>query len=1399
MREETPSLDIQFDTQLPIPEEKEEEKTYRSPIPIGASTVDLSDPANEEAMQKEYSSWRNLPIDHPDKDALEQQWYQKYYGMDSDTFEKEKKKWRADTFRSNLGKRIRHDIEAQLIPVAGVADFIGDSLATIVPGYRAIDDKWDQVTKFENKHLQVARDIAGIVIPSLYGGSVIGGSKVLAATKMAKAGPIQRALLYGGLDAGMSGLIVGLSDQGYDPNLPALMAEWYPETFGTGGTREIPTWLRTMDGDSPAIRKLKSMFIDAGLSFAATGIGSIATLLPGRKSMGWFIPKDDAAKTYKAKEIAKEADPDKLRRLEELDKRLAEESFIDEPEYEQLLMDEKMTIEGELDEIEDLGDYYRRDEVRKDREQKIAAIRKTADPEQLELDFGFDPDVTPNILDESTRATSVPPEGQVARNMADVTAIENGTSTGDPAPILTEAFVTKGMKLEGGSRDAVMGVAAEARDIGDFDAIVDGFRYTKKQMTAAAWDIYTTIVDPKVTADDLKELFLDSRDIKQILNGRIKVRPVNEETFMGMAFALDELSKTFLGTEVTEASARMIKTVGKEITTLAETMLEFKPIANWNRLMDLTIPKMEFLMNEIALNKFIAGWQLNNKKWYIHLKPENIDEAIENLTADFNKAAKAIYKKNKEFAKTLMRLKDDNPKLLQPLAEAFSITKGDVDTIEKLNKWAYDQLTPIGFIRSPNPKEMNLFAKGVWGVTMNNVLSGKSTLRAAGAAVYDLTLKPLTRLTGSLIWNLPQGRWDKVQRTMYANGAFYETNVRALSFAYDLMKKAHKNPEELLKAARKDLVIVDKKKFAILDKMVSTWEKEGNVGKLIMYNMSKLISDMSLHPALRIGTTGLTFPDQFTNSTMATYVSRLRAYDDVFSEFGYGDKLKIKEAEALNYTKAFDPNNRLKDKAAAALAGEVNLNLDDEVSNWLNEATTAWPILKTQFMFPRTQNVGMRKAFSWLPISGIPESNKYSKTIWARTEAEKAAALAEHRIDYYTDPNAEALFEEFKYEYTGRVAFGGLFIGTLWQWAMAGNCNGNGHYNPAQRRKDRDTFGKVPLTCKIPGTNKWISVKGLPGIQEIVGIVGDLAMYIKDTDEAFLDNIHKKLTAMVALTFANNTLFGSLEPLLQLMTGNERAINNSFAKFLNATVTPGSGGVALIAKAYDNALKDLDGTVKQYYMNRIPGINKMLPTSINPVTGLPVREEVGFLGLANVVMPYEVYTEHQGNEEITRVMDNLYDMGWPGLSRTEMHTSGFYKWEPWQRQELNKIIGKGQWWKEADRIISKPEHQRDIEVIKRHHRKPGPVNQDQITLKLNDLPVMIELRRSWMKRIKAAEIELLSRPDFEGVQKDIIDAQLARDAMNKGLPNKAIDIKNRNKLRNTKEQNMRKLLEMPNK
>ena len=58
----------------------------------------------------------------------------------------------------------------------------------------------------------------------------------------------------------------------------------------------------------------------------------------------------------------------------------------------------------------------------------------------------------------------------------------------------------------------------------------------------------------------------------------------------------------------------------------------------------------------------------------------------------------------------------------------------------KLNDWARSQVAVLGAIRSPNPKQLNLFAKSLWAVRFNNILSGKSPFSAAIGNTGQLTL-----------------------------------------------------------------------------------------------------------------------------------------------------------------------------------------------------------------------------------------------------------------------------------------------------------------------------------------------------------------------------------------------------------------------------------------------------------------------------------------------------------------------------------------------------------------------------------------------------------------------------------------------------------------------------------
>ena len=120
--------------------------------------------------------------------------------------------------------------------------------------------------------------------------------------------------------------------------------------------------------------------------------------------------------------------------------------------------------------------------------------------------------------------------------------------------------------------------------------------------------------------------------------------------------------------------------------------------------------------------------------------------------------------------------------------------------------------------------------------------------------------------------------------------------------------------------------------------------------------------------------------------------------------------------------------------------------------------------------------------------------NRYSKTIYARTDEDIARALAEHGIDFASTPNARAIFENLRAEYTGRLMFSGMLVSSLFSYAMSGNVRGNGHYNASRRLKERRPVWLSNLRLINIG-GKWVSYKGIIGVDQMLSTLGDLAYY----------------------------------------------------------------------------------------------------------------------------------------------------------------------------------------------------------------------------------------------------------------------------------------------------------------
>jgi len=1350
-----------------IPQEPEDETTelpvesgFAAPhrSNIGRSTVDLRIESNNQQMKDEYNEWWNygtkrglFGIPYNDKafkgerDKLKDAWYRKYHGMSLEEYEvardaeMQEKGGMYGTGGGIKGavKNLDNTMKTLSVPGLAYADFTNDALGTVVPGYNKLDDRWDEATKLDNEVLQGVREVLSIVLPAIHAGA--GTHGFLAASPVAKYPTLHKTLISIGAYGLADGAVTLLSDTSEDHNAAKTVADLIPGMFGPRGYLPIPEAWKTKESDSPAARKMMNFYENSVLSTVGIILGAFVDSKNAIKSRVDFIePLDQAASDYKQLELFKLSSDEDLLELQRLNTLLSSKKLNRQTENQ--LINEIITIENRLGLDQGLESRFKRQELGFNAEADAAARRKLQnldEAQQLELDF--DPDISPGFSDPSQAVRQVPPPANVARNIADTTAIKNGGSVGDPAPIITEAMREKGLMVGPTSRSAVMGVAEETRDIGRFNAVVDGIRYSSKQMNAAAWDIYTSIIAAE-NIDDVKALFFENRDVKNFLMGRFKVDVMNEEQARAAAFAMRDLVDRFLGREVSEASARVMDTLGRESATLAETIQKGGPYIDDARVMDLIIEKMQFLLDEYALNKYLSGWSLRNKNWFDQVPPKELDTVIEQLTKEFTDAENAIHAKNLRFTETLKELKKSKPHFLRPLVDAFAHTNGDVDTLAKLNIWASQQVSPMGMVKSPDPKEMNLFAKGAWSVVMNNVLSGLSAFRAGVGNTYALIMKPITAVLGHGIWGATDG-FEGFKRTIYTFGSVSEANRRALNDAFEMMKKAHKDPEMMIKAYRKDFTEVASKKWGIMEEMRKGWEVEGNYGKIMQLDMANALKELGAHPAMRYGMTGLVFPDAYTSTMLAHYLSRVRAYDEVFSEFGFADWTKIHKAEAKHYKEFFDANGLIKDDVLRATAGEIQLNLDDGLSTWLNKGTTAYPMTKFLMMFPRTSSNYIKASTSWTPLSLIPGFNKYSKTIYARTDDQIAKALAEHGLDFATTPNARVIFENLRAEYTGRIAFSGLLVGSLWGYAMAGNIRGNGHYNASRRKKERDNYGYQPKTINIGG--KWVSYEGLWGIEQMLSLLGDWAYYAQDLNEPQLANWQAKLTWTIAASFLNDSPLQGFEPLIAASNGDMSGWNRLTANTIRATL-PLSGGAGVLANAIDSAQKDLDGEFREYIENRLPGFKNALPDQIDIWTGEPLNDiDNPFLRMLNAISPIKV----SGTREPWRVW--LQEIQFDGLSRLKKDSSGSIEYTPQEREQIYKYIGEMQLYKQIERIMKNPKYKDSIEQLRINRSSNAALLNDRLELKKKDLPVYREIRAILRDAQKLAEYRLLNeRPDL---------------------------------------------------
>ena len=362
-------------------------------------------------------------------------------------------------------------------------------------------------------------------------------------------------------------------------------------------------------------------------------------------------------------------------------------------------------------------------------------------------------------------------------------------------------------------------------------------------------------------------------------------------------------------------------------------------------------------------------------------------------------------------------------------------------------------------------------------------------------------------------------------------------------------------------------------------------------------------------------------------------------------------------------------------------------------------------------------------------------------------------------------PNARVIWENLRAEYTGRMAFSSMLVGTLWQYAMAGNIRGNGHYNASRRNKERNQMGYEPKTVRIG--NSWVSYEGIIGIEHILAPLGDMAYYARDLDQPFMEDAHAKIMWTIAATFLNETPLQGLEPLVAAANGDiagwSRLVANSAR-----SIIPQSGALGVMSNAITSTQKDIEADIIKYIQNKTPIASSFLPEQIDIWTGQPLNDiDNPFLRVLNSINPIKV----SGTQEPWRQW--LLTTGWDGLSRLKKDSTGSYTYTPEERERIYQYIGEQQLWKKIEKLRKNKKYAKEVSKLRLHRSTGDDLKNERIKLETRKLPVFRELDKIIRDAQKEAEYRFIT--ENTDIENTILRQRYADAYLKEGQVDKAIE------------------------
>ena len=192
-----------------------------------------------------------------------------------------------------------------------------------------------------------------------------------------------------------------------------------------------------------------------------------------------------------------------------------------------------------------------------------------------------------------------------------------------------------------------------------------GNKVKPKQINRAVTKLYDQVFDPDISLSNMEKIIDDMKG-----NVYQHVAFMNPEELKIVKEAFEDAFTDIYDPTVMRASAMVTNQAGGTIADTSTAINMISDIADTGRQHEIILDKLQFLSNEVKINKYIAN-KADEYKRMSTQNPAVVQQWLLDQKAGFNQGvSRAILESNRTF-NILHGIAKNNPIYLKPLAEAM--------------------------------------------------------------------------------------------------------------------------------------------------------------------------------------------------------------------------------------------------------------------------------------------------------------------------------------------------------------------------------------------------------------------------------------------------------------------------------------------------------------------------------------------------------------------------------------------------------------------------------------------------------------------------------------------------------------------------------------------------------